>query len=166
MKRSARKSIWGGLLIAALSACSGDPAAGGNSDAAPQTNMSVPADATPLANGANETTVNVADIVSTAIVPLPAEPLDLPASNGVAPVEAFPPEVTAFMVDRDGCDHFRGEEAYDEARRAYLEDNIQELCSGTDARLAILRERFKDNPEVIDALRNYEDKIEVPALEY
>ncbi len=87
-------------------------------------------------------------------------PLDLPPSSGAAQVTPFPDEVTNFMVERDSCDHFRGEEPYDEDRRAYLAENIAELCTGTDARLATLRLRYAGNPSVTAALSGYEDRIE------
>jgi hypothetical protein len=90
-------------------------------------------------------------------------PLDLPPSNAATDAAPFPDEVTSFMVDRDGCDHFRGEEPYDAERRAFLQENITELCTGTDARLAQLRRRYADDPDVIAALGNYEDRIESPA---
>ncbi|HKY81277.1 MAG TPA: hypothetical protein VJM09_07360 [Sphingobium sp.] len=92
--------------------------------------------------------------------PAPLGSLDLPPSPDAAQSTAFPQEVTSFMVDRDGCDHFRGEEPYDSDRRAYLAENIAELCTGTDARLSMLRRRYAGNPAVIAALRGYEDRIE------
>lgn len=96
-------------------------------------------------------------------VPAGPNPLDLPPSNAAAPDDPpFPDEVTAFMVRRDGCDHFRGEAPYDAERRAYLENNIAALCTGTDAKLAALRHRYSGNPAVIAALSGYEDRIEAP----
>lgn len=92
--------------------------------------------------------------------PAPFNPLDLPPSQDSASVEPFPQEVTAFMVDRDGCDHFRGEEPYDAERRAYIAENVAELCTGTDARLTLLRRRYAENPSVIAALKGYDDRIE------
>lgn len=86
--------------------------------------------------------------------------LDLPASDDAGSAIPFPQEVTAFMVDRDGCDHFRGEEPYDEERRVYLAESIAELCTGSDARLASLRKRYVADPSVIAALSGYEDRIE------
>ena len=91
-----------------------------------------------------------------------AASLDLPASNAASEPVAFPAEVTSFMVDRDGCDHFRGEEPYDAERAAFLEENIRELCTGTDAKLARLRARYANDPDVIAALANYEDQVEQP----
>ncbi len=95
--------------------------------------------------------------------PAPRNPLDLPPSPDDGAVEPFPREVTAFMVDRDGCDHFRGEQPHDAERRAYIDENVTELCTGTDARLAMLRRRYAADPAVIAALKGYEDRIEAPA---
>ena len=67
------------------------------------------------------------------------------------------------MVDRDGCDHFRGEEPHDAERRAYIAESVAELCTGTDARLAMLRRRYAADPSVIAALKGYEDRVETPA---
>lgn len=93
-------------------------------------------------------------------IPPPPYVPDLPPSDGTADPTPFPDEVTRFMVDRDSCDHFRGEEAYDAERLAYLQDNIAALCTGTDARLSLLRHRYADDPAVMSALRGYDDRIE------
>ena len=95
--------------------------------------------------------------------PAPLSSLDLPPSPDAAQSTAFPDEVTSFMVDRDSCDHFRGEEPYDRERRAYLAESIAEFCTGSDARLSLLRRRYAENPSVMAALRGYEDQIEKPA---
>ncbi|EZP69918.1 hypothetical protein BV96_03778 [Sphingomonas paucimobilis] len=92
--------------------------------------------------------------------PAPRASLDLPPSPDAAQLTAFPDEVTSFMVDRDSCDHFRGEEPYDGERRVFLAESIAELCTGTDARLAMLRRRYANDPSVIAALRGYQDRIE------
>jgi len=92
--------------------------------------------------------------------PAPLGSLDLPPSPDAAQLTTFPDEVTSFMVDRDSCDHFRGEEPYDEERRAFLTDSITDLCTGTDARLATLRRRYAADQSVIAALRGYEDRVE------
>ncbi|MES2027180.1 MAG: hypothetical protein V4448_16645 [Pseudomonadota bacterium] len=42
----------------------------------------------------------------------------------------FPADAARFIERRDGCDHFRGEEPYDEERRKFLLDNIATLCTG------------------------------------
>lgn len=101
-----------------------------------------------------------APVVTVRAQPAPDFPLDLPPSDDAAKPTPFPNEVTAFMVDRDSCDHFRGEEPYDAERRAYIEESVTELCTGTDAKLAMLRHRYEKAPEVIAALHGYEDRIE------
>lgn len=89
---------------------------------------------------------------------------DLPenddSGNATQKTAPFPAEVTDFMVTRDGCDHFRGEEPYDEERRAYLEDNVQNLCTGSDAKLTDLRHRYAKDADVMMALKNYEIEID------
>ncbi|AEG47790.1 hypothetical protein Sphch_0088 [Sphingobium chlorophenolicum L-1] len=93
-------------------------------------------------------------------IPPPADVPDLPPGDGAADPHPFPDEVTRYMVDRDGCDHFRGEEAYDAERLAYLQDNITALCTGTDTRLALLRQRYAHDPQVMSALSGYDERIE------
>ena len=95
--------------------------------------------------------------------PAPLGSLDLPPSPDAALVTPFPQEVTSFMVDRDSCDHFRGEEPYDGERRVFLMESIAALCTGTDAKLAMLRRRYAGDPAVIAALHGYEDRIEIQA---
>ncbi|MFK4794428.1 hypothetical protein [Sphingobium sp. ZW T5_29] len=92
--------------------------------------------------------------------PAPLESLDLPPSPDAAQLTAFPDEVTSFMVVRDSCDHFRGEEPYDGERRVFLAESVARLCTGTDAQLAMLRRRYAGDPSVVYALRGYEDRIE------
>lgn len=117
----------------------------------------------PVANSAAKPSPVAVD----ALVPLAksvkgAQSLDLPESNVATDAPVFPAEVTTFMVDRDGCDHFRGEEPYDAERAAYLEQSIRELCTGSDEKLARLRRRYAAEPDVVAALDNYEDRIESP----
>jgi len=90
----------------------------------------------------------------------PAYVPDLPPGAGAADARPFPDEVTRYMVDRDSCDHFRGEDAHDADRRAFLEESVAELCTGTDARLAMLRHRYAQDGAVMAALGGYEDEIE------
>ena len=44
-----------------------------------------------------------------------------------ARVDQAPGDVKAFIVRRAECNHFMGEEPYDEARRAYLDRALREL---------------------------------------
>ena len=91
-----------------------------------------------------------------------AAPAPTPAAGPAAskPAAALPPAVVAFQKQRDACDHFRGEEAYDKQRAAFLKAQLAKACKGSDKALAALRKRFAQNPEAISALRDYEDRIE------
>ncbi|NJM51697.1 MAG: hypothetical protein HC843_13200 [Sphingomonadales bacterium] len=72
----------------------------------------------------------------------------------------LPKDVAQFAEQRDACDHFRGEEAYDAERATFLTGQIEKNCTGTDKMLQALRQRYKDNAAIIDKLKQYEDVIE------
>ncbi|GHD24450.1 hypothetical protein ACFOEZ_10080 [Tianweitania populi] len=72
----------------------------------------------------------------------------------------LPKDVRAFMERRDECDHFRNEEAYDEARGVEIEKGVAKFCTGTDAELESLRQRHRRDPAVTKALSSYEADIE------
>ena len=71
------------------------------------------------------------------------------------------PDVTAFIDRRDGCDHFRGEEPYNEERRKFLTEKFEELCDGTDNQLAKLKEKYAAIPSVMTELQGYDPQIEI-----
>ena len=116
--------------------------------------------ATPIVNAGNAQAP--ADLAMANVSSSMATAPDLPASNDTGSVKPFPREVTEFMVRRDGCDHFRGEDAYDGDRAAYIASNIRALCSGTDRKLAELRTKYARNADVTAALSGYESRIEQP----
>jgi hypothetical protein len=77
---------------------------------------------------------------------------------------SVPPEVEAFVRDRDACDHFRGEPFEGERpeqveRRKYLRESVEIYCPGTDRRLAALKKRFRNDQTVMKVLSSYDDKI-------
>ena len=72
----------------------------------------------------------------------------------------FPAEVERFIERRDKCDHFRGEEPYDQDRRAFIHERLLEFCVGTDKELAEIKERFRNNTTVMENLDGYEPQIE------
>ena len=74
----------------------------------------------------------------------------------------LPPDVARFVARRDGCDHFRGEEPYDEERRKFLHQQMLELCVGTDSQLAELKKKYRTNKAVTAKLNEYEPQIEAP----
>lgn len=72
----------------------------------------------------------------------------------------WPEDVTRFVERRDACDHFRGEEPYDAARRKFLEQQTQKFCAGTDRQLADLKKKYRGNTPVTTKLEQYEADIE------
>ena len=72
----------------------------------------------------------------------------------------FPAEVERFISRRDKCDHFRGEEPYDEERREFLHRRMVEFCGGTDRELAELKQKYQGNKAVTERLNRYEPFIE------
>lgn len=92
-----------------------------------------------------------------------------PEASGQAPAASaaaasapavLPAAVIAFREQRDQCDHFRGEEAADPQRAAFLAAALARTCTGTDAALAGLRQRYRQDPAALAALKDYEDRIE------
>ena len=104
-------------------------------------------------------------------LPLSASPQPLePSSALIFPVTAvavpdssetpLPEDIASFKHRRDLCDHFRGEDPYDEERRKFLEENMRSYCTGTDKELASLKAKYKNNRRVMDILERYDEDIE------
>ena len=78
----------------------------------------------------------------------------------------LPPDVRAFVQDRDGCDHFRGEpwpesdDAEARERRQYILQNVRSLCAGTDRELEALLQRHRDDAASMKVLSEFERNIE------
>jgi len=72
----------------------------------------------------------------------------------------YPSEVKKFLELRESCDHWRGEGGYDEDRQADINWAVCQSCQGTDAQLARLKEKYKSNARVIEALNELEPEIE------
>ena len=87
-----------------------------------------------------------------------------PAVAGAKP-KPLPPDVDAFVRDRDACDHFRGEpiegdEPEQVKRREFVRESLEIYCPGTDRRLAALKKRYRRDKAMMKVLAEYEDKIE------
>lgn len=152
------------MMLALVAGCrdsSADSAQADNGVAPPVVVATLlPEDPAPLPVENMTAPVKASPVVTVRAQPAPRNVMDLPPSDDDMSALPFPQEVTAFMVDRDGCDHFRGEDAYDAERRAYIAENIAELCRGTDARLAMLRRRYAGDASVTAALKGYDAHIE------
>ena len=79
---------------------------------------------------------------------------------GTATTPRLSLDVEKFKQRRDLCDHFRGEDSYNEERRKFLEENLKKYCVGTDRELALLKKKYKNSEVVLKALSDYEVKIE------
>lgn len=74
--------------------------------------------------------------------------------------KALPEDVRFFMDKRERCDHFRGEDTYDENRAKEIQNQLTLFCRGTDVRLAGLKRRYQGRPDIMRALAAYDEKIE------
>jgi hypothetical protein len=74
-----------------------------------------------------------------------------------------PKDVEDFIFRRETCDHYRGEipdpSQVEELRETIRQAN--EFCAGTDAALAALKARYKDDPTIMEKLNVFEPRIEV-----
>jgi hypothetical protein len=76
--------------------------------------------------------------------------------------EKLPADVRAFIADREGCDHMRGEipDPPDPQRMEEVNREIDKLCKGTDRRLAGLKRKYAANRVVAKRLNAFEPRIE------
>lgn len=86
------------------------------------------------------------------------------AATAEAPL---PDEVRSFIADRELCDHFRNEPIEGDSpeqveRRRFVLDSLDIHCAGSDRRLAALKRRHADVPEVMERLARFEASIEAP----
>ena len=72
------------------------------------------------------------------------------------------PDLAAYLERRANCDHFRGEfpDPPDPERMREVENGIAQFCPGSDAQLARLKLRYKDDPSVTKQLAELEPQIE------
>lgn len=82
------------------------------------------------------------------------------AKRHAAPASALPQDVAAFIERRDQCDHFRGEEPYDDTRAAELAVKLRETCTGTDAALERLKKKYAGSAAISAKLAGYDPAIE------
>lgn len=72
----------------------------------------------------------------------------------------WPREVRAFADRYDACQHFRGEEPYDDERRRFLEKSMDETCKGNDKQLRKLRSAFAGDAEMTRVLNEFDVNAE------
>lgn len=72
----------------------------------------------------------------------------------------LPKEVQTFVDLRDACDHWRGQRSSDAERQKDIDWSVCQSCPGTDAELARLKQKYKGNARVTEALAGYEARVE------
>ncbi len=69
-------------------------------------------------------------------------------------LQALPTDLTAFIQNYESCLHFSGEEPYDEERRAFLNEQIKQSCTGMETQRAILGQRYAEQPALLQHLHD------------
>ncbi len=72
---------------------------------------------------------------------------------------AIPPDVEAYLERRGLCEHFIGEEPYDEERRRFLHLRIQQTCSGINEQGEATRALHRNAPTVLELLDAHSEPI-------
>ena len=68
----------------------------------------------------------------------------------------WPRDVRIFANRYDACQHFLGEEAYDDERRRFLENSIGETCTGNDKQLRKLRSAYAGDTVMTQVLGEFD----------
>jgi hypothetical protein len=74
--------------------------------------------------------------------------------------EKLPADVVQYVERRESCDHWRGEDGYDQARQAEIKQALCQSCPGSDAGFVRLTKKYKTNKRVLARLADFEPKIE------
>jgi hypothetical protein len=72
------------------------------------------------------------------------------------------PDLQVYLERRGMCDHLRGEfpDPPDPARMREIVEQVAVYCPGSDAQLAQLKQRYRDDPAVMKQLDALEPRIE------
>lgn len=84
------------------------------------------------------------------------------ADSAKAVVQSLPADVTKYIEQRDGCDHFRGEipDPPDAQRMKEIEREIGKLCTGADKKLSKLKRKYAKDAAILKRLNEFEENIE------
>jgi len=72
----------------------------------------------------------------------------------------LPKEVQTLLDLREACDHYRGQRGFDAERQKDIDWSVCQSCPGTDAELARLKQKYKGNAPVTQALSGLEPRVE------
>jgi hypothetical protein len=78
----------------------------------------------------------------------------------VAFAQPLPADVRAFANKREACDHWRGEDGYDDQRALQINRAVCETCRGTDAELKRLKKKHSSNQAAMKLLDGFDPEIE------
>ena len=84
---------------------------------------------------------------------------------GFAECHGYPDDIARFLERRALCNHFRGEEAYDDQRANFLTRQIDETCTGTDAELRMLTDRYQSEKDFLKLLFEFEERVETKSVD-
>jgi hypothetical protein len=84
------------------------------------------------------------------------------AAQSCHALEGYSVNLDEFIQQREACDHFRGEmpEPGDGERMEEIKAEIRKFCTGTDAKLDLLRMKYALSPEIMARLAVFETRIE------
>jgi hypothetical protein len=84
------------------------------------------------------------------------------AAQSCLALEGSSVDVDEFIQQREACDHFRGEipEPGDVERIEEIKAEIRKFCTGTDAKLDLLRKKYSSIPVIVARLAVFETRIE------
>lgn len=97
-----------------------------------------------------------APLLLTQIETLDADSLQAGTYDEEKNVAALPEDIRTFKSRHEACEHFIGEEPYDEERRAFLNEAVNESCTGIDQQLQDLRTRYAEDSALRGVLRAFD----------
>ncbi len=109
-----------------------------------------------LACGARESKPAAASAPTSATANAPASPTATTPTGAAAADQ----DLRNFVARRKQCDHFRGEEGSTPKRQAELAAKLKEFCTGSDAQLAALKKKYRDDKAASKTLAGFDDNIE------
>ena len=115
---------------------------------------------TSVSDSPAEMQVSSASLVSSVANEMPLADDQASSSQELSSADAMPSDVLAFVSQRDECEHWLGEEPYDNERGKEISDAINATCTGTDKKLSALRRKYKDHPAALETLAQYDNNIE------
>ena len=71
--------------------------------------------------------------------------------------KGMPPDVQAYIVRWNDCQHWAGEPDYDDARRRQIREAIEEVCTGLDDLGRRVRARHSDTPAILERIKGLDD---------